>query len=100
MEIQTITRYVDASENSSEKWFLDALCYNLGMKDLFDTAEPSSKNLHRSKQICKACPVRLECLEDAFAYGDIFFQVRGGMGPRERQREWRRRGNEVKSPYH
>jgi hypothetical protein len=41
--------------------------------------------INEARRICKDCPVRLECLTDAFAVGEVH-GVRGGTSPRDRKR--------------
>lgn len=48
-------------------------------------------NANRAKSICRRCPVRDACLEDALDSGDIYHGVRGGLSARELQDEARRR---------
>lgn len=47
---------------------------------------------NRAKTICRACPIRTECLADALDYR-IEFGVWGGMTERERRALLRRRPN-------
>jgi WhiB family transcriptional regulator, redox-sensing transcriptional regulator len=45
-----------------------------------------------AKKICGGCPVRDECLADAFATGELWHGIRGGLTPRERRSFLRRGG--------
>jgi WhiB family transcriptional regulator, redox-sensing transcriptional regulator len=47
---------------------------------------------HRAKQVCKACPVRTECLAEALD-NEIEWGVWGGMTERERRAVLRKRPN-------
>jgi len=49
---------------------------------------------HEAKRLCRACPVRTECLAEALD-GRIEFGVWGGMTERERRALLRRRPNVV-----
>lgn len=91
-------------------WWASAAC--AGMSPLFDDdvldfePEGSGRAYHRSRtpaqnraeraavQICKTCPVRVECLEDAIKHGDEW-TVRGGLTALERRALMRTRGMRV-----
>ncbi len=47
-------------------------------------------NEKKAKAICKGCPVRVECLENALDSGD-FHVIRGGLNEEELRAERRRR---------
>ena len=49
---------------------------------------------HEAKRLCRACPVRTECLAEALD-GQLEFGVWGGMTERERRALLRRRPNVV-----
>ena len=44
-----------------------------------------------AKRICKECPVREECLDYAISTKELFFGIWGGMAPKERIAERKRR---------
>ncbi len=44
-------------------------------------------NIEAAKQVCRGCPVRRECLEDALAtHPDMDYFIRGGRTAAERRR--------------
>lgn len=69
------------TDPSDERWWHQAACK--GKPDhLFDSGGPGrlSRN-HEGLAICRACPVREQCLQDALATGDTY-GIRGGLtGP-------------------
>jgi WhiB family redox-sensing transcriptional regulator len=52
--------------------------------------ERSHAEAARAKAVCKTCPVREDCLEEAIANGEAF-GIWGGLDTQERKREARRR---------
>jgi len=70
------------------EWAGEALCAQIG-GDLWFGGKGES--YEPAKRICAACPVRPECLEYALAAGEWRHGVWGGMSPRERRAEARRR---------
>lgn len=68
-------------ESEPENWRDQALCAQVDPELFFPEKGGSSK---AAKTICKLCPVRLECLQDALDHGDRF-GVRGGLSERERR---------------
>jgi WhiB family redox-sensing transcriptional regulator len=70
------------------EWAGEALCAQIGADLWFSGKGESSEP---AKQVCRACPVREECLEYALAAGEWRYGVWGGMSPRERRAERDRR---------
>lgn len=71
-------------------WHDDAACKGMGQTIFFPV---KGQSLTPAKTVCAGCPVREECLTVALedeATGHRF-GVRGGMSPRERDEEARRR---------
>lgn len=69
---------------ASEHWRENALCAQTGIDD--ETWFPKrGGSAAAAKRVCAACPVRMECLEDALATGE-HYGVRGGLSDRERRR--------------
>lgn len=64
-------------------WHSKALCVEIPGDLWFADSTHTAEN-KRAKQICKECPVRVECLEDALK-GNIQFGVWGGLTPLERR---------------
>ncbi len=71
-------------------WSLSALCRGGDPDEMF--VQGAAQN--RAKQVCRACPVRTECLSDALD-NRVEFGVWGGMTERERRALLRRRPNVV-----
>lgn len=69
-------------------WWDSAACLGAN-PDLF-FAHDGGHEARTAKAICAACPVRAECLDDAIDNREAF-GVRGGMSPKERRVEARRR---------
>ncbi len=69
-------------------WTDQALCAEVGgdlwFSDDRESCEPA-------KRVCRARPVRAECLDYALASGEVWHGVFGGLSPRERQAERKRR---------
>ena len=61
------------------RWDHLAACKGEELDLFFD---PDAVDL--AKSVCAECPVRLRCLDDAIAYGDL--GVRGGITERERHK--------------
>lgn len=63
----------------------------LGDTELFDKANDSkgkySAVVHLAKEVCKACVIRLDCLDDALSHAsdDDPGGIRGGMMQEERE---------------
>ena len=74
-------------------WRLRARCAGMDT-DLFfaDRGNEAKTQNAEAKAICKDCPVRFECLEDALNEPQPWFGVRGGLTAKERRRiKWRPR---------
>jgi WhiB family redox-sensing transcriptional regulator len=69
-------------------WSAQAKCQGVDPDELF--VQGAEQN--RAKIICKACPVRTECLADALD-NQVEFGVWGGMTERERRAILKRRPN-------
>ena len=68
---------------SRPEWLDRAACTTIGEAPFYpeDGAHPTA-----ALQICHACPVMHECLQDAIDTGDLDFGIRGGLTPRQRRR--------------
>jgi len=69
-------------------WTDQALCAQTDPEAFFPEKGGSSRE---AKRVCRACPVRAECLEYALAF-DERFGIWGGLSERERRRLKRQRG--------
>lgn len=63
-------------------WQDDALCAEVGGDVWFPEEHESPR---QAKEVCRRCPVRVECLEYALD-NDLRFGVWGGTSERERQK--------------
>lgn len=63
-------------------WQLDALC--VGTDPELFCALPGSRDETAARMICAECPVRADCLADAYAEGDDT-TIRGGLTADERR---------------
>src|SRR5881392_3663617 len=77
-----------APELGTTEWTALALCH-AGDPDLL-FARGAAQNL--AKMVCRACPVRTQCLADALDHR-VEYGVWGGMTERERRALLRRRPN-------
>ena len=70
-------------------WRQRAQCRNVAVEVFFgrDPEHPPE----RIVKLCAMCPVRTECLDEAIEDEDLEFGYRGGLTPRYRRRENRRR---------
>ena len=66
----------------SEHWAEQALCRQVDTGDMFFPSKGGSTR--SAKTVCRACPVRDECLQHALDFG-ITDGVFGGMSPTERE---------------
>jgi WhiB family redox-sensing transcriptional regulator len=70
-------------------WMKDALCKGVDVDVFFE-----ARHEHEAKELCSACPVRKQCLDEAMRTegGSPWgrFGVRGGKNPQERQRLYRK----------
>ena len=66
-----------------QAWRASALCAQVDVGELFypERGQPT----HEAKAVCAACPVRVECLEDAIDHGEAY-GIWGGTSPRERRK--------------
>ncbi|WP_262847710.1 WhiB family transcriptional regulator [Mumia quercus] len=71
----------------NEAWATVAVC-----KESQDALFVKGAEQNRAKQLCRACPVKLECLAEALD-NDIEWGIWGGMTERERRALLRRRPN-------
>ena len=69
-----------------QEWTAAAACRASDPEELFVTGAAQN----RAKIVCRACPVRTECLSDALD-NQVEFGVWGGMTERERRALLRRR---------
>lgn len=58
--------------------------------ELFFPAEMDELGIRRAKDVCAQCPIRMECLQFAYATDDQH-AILAGMTPRERRALLRRR---------
>lgn len=70
------------------EWMQEALCQEVD-PDLFYAERGDAAQVDRAKQVCRRCPVVVECLEHAVKTGEVH-GVWGGLAPQERV-EWRQR---------
>jgi WhiB family transcriptional regulator, redox-sensing transcriptional regulator len=70
----------------THEWTLRAACRTSAPDALFISGAAQ----HRAKSVCRACPVRTECLADALD-NRVEFGVWGGLTERERRSLLRRR---------
>jgi WhiB family redox-sensing transcriptional regulator len=73
------------------RWWKDAKCLGIGCQLFFPPSHPDvetprerSRREARAKAMCRECPVRSDCLQDALVSGDD--GVRGGTTPGDRRR--------------
>lgn len=66
-------------------WRQSAACADVDMELFFPVTfvGPGAVQAEAAKAVCRECPVRVECLEDAIEQGDRW-AVRGGLTPAER----------------
>lgn len=70
----------------SARWRLQAVCTG-EESDLFfpvGTIGPALAQIERARQICRACPVRIQCLEWAFDH-HADYGIWGGLSEDERR---------------
>jgi WhiB family redox-sensing transcriptional regulator len=72
--------YPDTLTRDNE-WLVHAVC-----KADPDAMHPDNNEagIAYAKKICGRCPVRAECLRDAFQTGDNDYGIRAGLRPRQR----------------
>jgi hypothetical protein len=67
----------------SPTWFNKASCKGLDTSLFF--GEGHDVSVITAKQVCAACPVRIECLEYAVELKEYEFGIWGGVAPRNRR---------------
>ena len=75
------------ADNALNAWFDQANCLGVD-PDLFFPERGASTR--EAKEVCRACTVRLDCLEYALVNGEKF-GIWGGLSERERRRLRRER---------
>lgn len=77
------------TSEETRHWLERALCVDVEPELFYATTRNA---INEAKAICRECPVRAECLDDAYEVNDGW-AVRGGMSPRQRAKTraaWRR----------
>ena len=74
-----------------DHWSDRAACIGSPREWWFPLPYATDSAYHRAKIICDQCPVRQPCLEEAIGHDDRHGMF-GGMTPRQRDTEHRRRG--------
>ncbi|MGO8961560.1 MAG: WhiB family transcriptional regulator [Streptosporangiaceae bacterium] len=87
MSTGTQSRVLLADQAGPAHWSDFALCAEVD-PELFFPEKGGTSAL--AKRVCRACPVRTECLEDALGRNEKF-GIRGGLSERERSVIRRRR---------
>ena len=66
-------------------WYLRAACRGLS-PDLFygEREAGNESNIHNAIEVCRSCPVIMECLQYAISEGEIY-GVWGGVSPKKRR---------------
>lgn len=72
-----------------QDWTDEALCLQVDPDLMYPNYDLPSQ-VQEAKAVCEGCPVRVECIQLAYATDD-HYAVMGGTTPRERDRA-RRRG--------
>jgi WhiB family redox-sensing transcriptional regulator len=70
----------------TDDWRTQAACRGEGINTFYS---PAAGSIADAKKVCRGCPVRQQCLDDALRRGDRY-GVWGGLTPRERARLRRR----------
>ncbi|WP_433474956.1 WhiB family transcriptional regulator [Spirillospora sp. CA-142024] len=67
-------------------WTKDALCAQVGV-EVFFSDPTETDTLAQAKRVCRACPVRGQCLEWALSFSqrNDRYGVFGGASPRQRR---------------
>lgn len=81
-------------------WYRAAACNGMDLNDFFPDRHDRFA-VADAKALCRACPVRLDCLDDALTEENGRnvngrFGIRGGYDATERHREYRRRRDVAK----
>lgn len=92
-----ILEFVQALRESLPGWFARKSCTK---KDghLFFPEQSQAWKVPKAKEICKNCPVRLQCLEYSFE-NDFEFGTFGGVSAKERL-EFKQDGVDVARAFH
>lgn len=93
MTDQIIDELLSWTAPLNRTWRRHALCAGMDT-DLFfaDRGNEAKQQNEEAKAICRVCPVRFDCLEDALNEPQPWFGVRGGLTAKERRRiKWRPR---------
>lgn len=70
----------------SDGWLLSAACRGMDV-EIFYPARGDWVKSEAAKTICRRCDVQKDCLDDALADPYLGrFGIRGGLGPKERNR--------------
>jgi WhiB family redox-sensing transcriptional regulator len=80
--------------NVRRAWIDDALCAQTDPEIFFPSKGAPGK---AAKRVCRACPVRSECLAEAVE-NQVSWGVWGGLGTRERIRRLERGSTERRPP--
>lgn len=64
-------------------WWRKGKCRTYPEPAIFFAADKEVKKQRAAKAVCRGCPVRFDCLEDALI-SDIHEGIQGGATPRER----------------
>lgn len=81
--MSNIVRLCHPPADDPVDWRELALCREVDPEIFYP---PKGKSLAPAKQICGACDVRQECLDDALATRDTEFGVRAGLAASARRR--------------
>ncbi len=82
-------KYVNPVQQD-ETWKEAARCNGKDPMIFYPPSAPSPAHVQRIQNICSPCPVRVECLDYAFAHQEKFGWW-GGMSERDRRRLRRER---------
>lgn len=83
----------NALKYEPQPWLADAACRGLDVNLFYPERFSGQPAARAAKEICQTCPVTEECLIEALAVNDVW-GIRGGMTPKERRMEGRRRRRE------
>lgn len=85
---------------SPDSWKVQGSCRRLPLEEIdrkfFPPKGEVAKGHAEAVRVCRHCPVKQKCLEDALETGEIFNSVRGGLKPRELKRLWQITGGVLK----
>lgn len=81
-----------ADSDTPYRWQDDAACKNLG-HHMFPRRHKDISYITQARQICRGCPVKEECLEEALDYPTTDMHgVWAGLTPRQLAAEQKKRG--------